>query len=126
MQEYRRKEQTTVVAVRLELETNGFRYRKWGGEQRCKMGDWIVNNDGDVYTVDAETFDKTYRSVGRGVFRKDSRVWAERAKAAGVIRTKEGATEYQAGDVLVFNDAKGSDGYAMSADKFQKLYDAAG
>jgi hypothetical protein len=36
LQQYRRKQQTPVVAVRLELETDGFTYQKWDGAQRCK------------------------------------------------------------------------------------------
>jgi len=59
MQEFQRKERTFVTAVRLDLDTEGFTYEKWGGAQRCKKGDWIVNNRTDVYTVDAETFDRT-------------------------------------------------------------------
>ena len=50
-----------VHAVRLDLETDGFTYRKWGAEQRCKRGDWLVSNpddagNSDTYTVDADTF----------------------------------------------------------------------
>src|SRR5688500_16795043 len=44
----------TVVAIRLPRDANALVYRKWGGEQRAKPGDWLVDNDGDVYTVDAE------------------------------------------------------------------------
>lgn len=50
-----------VVAVPLELETDGFTYEKWGSVQRCKAGDWVVNNGGDIYTVDRQTFERTYR-----------------------------------------------------------------
>ena len=53
---YRKRADQFVVAVRLDLEGAGFRYRKWGGEQQCKAGDWVVDNDGEVYTVDAESF----------------------------------------------------------------------
>src|SRR5258707_14820409 len=56
LQEYRRRERTHVTAVRLDLDTDGFTYHKWGSAQRCKRGDWLVNNQGDVYTIDAETF----------------------------------------------------------------------
>jgi hypothetical protein len=124
MREYRRRVQTTVTAVRLELETEGFVYRKWGGEQRCKAGDWVVNNSGDVYTVDAGSFERTYRMISAGVYEKSGRVWAEVAETAGTIRTKEGATDYSAGDVLVFNEPGGGDGYAMSRSKFERLYEA--
>lgn len=122
---YRRRQRTTVTAVRLDLDTDGFDYRKWGGVQRCKPGDWIVSNAGDTYTVDADVFARTYREVGPGVYEKVAPVWAERAEAAGTIRTKEGATDYAAGDWLVFNDPSRKDGYAMSAAKFASLYEPA-
>jgi len=123
LREYRRRERTTITAVRLDLETEGFTYQKWGGTQRCKAGDWIVDNAGDTYTIDAEVFANTYRKAGPGVYEKVATVWAERAESAGVIRTKEGSTEYEAGDVLVYNDAERRDGYAMKAETFDSLYE---
>jgi len=123
LREYRRRERTTITAVRLDLETEGFTYQKWGGTQRCKAGDWIVDNAGDTYTIDAEVFANTYRKVGPGVYEKVATVWAQRAESAGVIRTKEGSTEYEAGDVLVYNDAERRDGYAMKAETFDSLYE---
>ena len=75
-----------------------------GCTQRCKRGDWLVNNQGDVYTVDSETFDRTYGLVSPGVYEKNAPVWAEQATKSGTIQTKEGATAYNAGDYLVFNN----------------------
>lgn len=112
-----------AVVVRLDLDTEGFSYRKWGGIQGCKRGDWLVNNQGDVYTVEAETFARTYRMVRSGVYEKDAPVWAERAERPGTIRTKVSATDYDAGDYLVFNDPAGNDGYAVKADTFHVLYE---
>ena len=123
LKEFRRRERTTVVAVRLDLETEGFTYRQWGGPQRCKAGDWIVHTGADTYTVDAGVFARTYRAVSRGVYEKVSSVWAARAEDAGAIQTKEGSTAYEAGDMLVFNDRAGRDGYAMSKDRFDALYE---
>ena len=34
----------------------------------------------------------------------------------------EGETHYAAGDMIVFNDPEGQDGYAMSSETFSKLY----
>jgi hypothetical protein len=119
---YRRKHRTRVTAVRLDLDTRGFTYEKWGGEQRCKKGDWIVDNAGDTYTVDARTFARTYRETGPGVYEKVAAVWAERARTSGRIATKEGSTGYEAGDWLVFNSRSRRDGYAMPAAKFASLY----
>ena len=111
-----------IVAVQLALETAGFTYEKWGGVQRCKAGDWIVNNDGDVYTVDRDTFERTYRQVGTGTYVKFAPVWAEVASEAGVVTTKEGETHYRSGDYLVFNEEQGGDAYAVSAEKFETMY----
>jgi hypothetical protein len=119
---YVRRADRPVVAVRLALETEGIVYRKWGGEQCARAGDWIVDNDGDVYTVDAEVFARTYRSTGPGTYVKTTPVWAERAQSGGCVTTNEGATHYEAGDYLVSNDQSDSDVYAVSAQKFELLY----
>ena len=112
-----------VVAVQLALETEGFTYRKWGDLQTCKPGDWIVQNNGEVYTVDRDTFAHTYREESPGRYRKVSPVWAERMEQAGSIATKEGVTHYPAGAYLVFNDAEGTDAYAINAAAFEAMYE---
>lgn len=122
---YVKRANQAVVAVQLALDTDGFTYHKWGADQKCKAGDWIVNNDGDIYTVDRETFERTYRQVGAGTYVKSTPVWAEVAQEAGSVRTKEGETHYRAGDYLVFNEQQGGDAYAVSADKFQAMYEPA-
>ena len=114
-----------MVAIQLDLETDGFTYRKWGDLQTCKPGDWIVNNGGDVYTVDRDTFAKTYRPESPGLFRKIAPVWAEIAEGGGSIKTKEGVTHYWAGAYLVFNDPEGQDGYAVEAPSFEAMYEPA-
>jgi hypothetical protein len=111
-----------VTAVRIDRDADGVVYRKWGGEQRAKPGDWIVDNDGDVYTVDAEVFAQTYRETGKGTYVKMTPVWAQRAPQPGSVRTKEGVTNYKAGDYLVSNSADGSDEYAIDAATFESLY----
>jgi hypothetical protein len=123
LKKYRRRPGTAVVAVRLDLETDGFSYFKWGASQRCKAGDWIVNNAGDTYTVDADSFAQTYREQSPGQYAKTGHVFAERAAAAGSMTTKEGSSTYQPGDMLVYNDTSRRDGYAMSALKFDELYE---
>lgn len=125
LRKYVRRTDTSVTAVQLDLDTDGFTYRKWGGVQSAKSGDWLVDNDGDVYTVDRETFERTYRPVGQGVYAKSQAVWARAAAEDGKIDTKEGETHYRAGDMIVFNDEEGRDGYAMTAETFEKLYEAA-
>lgn len=122
---YRRRPGNEVVAVQLNVDTDGFEYRKWGGVQRCKRGDWIVNNRGNVYSVDARSFAATYREVRWGRFMKITPVFAKLADTAGEIRTREGVSQYAAGDYVVYNDRDGDDGYAMGADEFERLYERA-
>src|SRR5215204_4875421 len=99
-QRYVRRPDRPVAAVRLALETDGLVYRKWGGEQRAKPGDWIVDNEGDMYTVDADVFARTYKQTGTGTYVKTTPVWAEQAQHAGDVKTKEGVTHYEAGDYV--------------------------
>ena len=122
---YRKKAAYFVTAVQLDLDTDGFTYRKWGDAQRCKAGDWLVENRGDTYTVDQETFAKTYGLLSPGVFVKTTPVWAEVARESGKIQTKEGATHYQAGDYVVFNSSDGTDGYAIEKAVFEEMYEVA-
>ncbi len=124
---YLKKATAFVVAVQLDLETDGFTYEKWRGTQTCKPGDWLVDNDGDVYTVDRDTFARTYRPKPKspGVYRKTTPVWAEIAERDGHILTREGVTHYVAGDYIVYNDPEGKDGYAVSADSFKEMYEPA-
>jgi hypothetical protein len=119
---YVRRPDRPVAAVRLTLDTDGLVYRKWGGTQRAKKGDWIVDNDGDVYTVDAAVFRRTYRRQHIGAYVKTTPIWATRASAAGSVPTKEGSTRYKRGDYLVSNKKNGTDAYAISAKKFRNLY----
>ncbi len=120
---YRRKPGGFVIAIRLDLETEGFRYKKWGGWQLCKPGDWLVYNQGDTYTVDAEVFARTYRRIGPGRYVKTTPVWAVKAQHPGEVTTREGVSRYQAGDYLVSNDPAGEDRYCVSAEMFESLYE---
>lgn len=120
---YRRKPDRSVIAVQLNLELTAFAYQKWGGQQHAKQGDWLVDNDGDIYTVDQNSFAKTYRCLRPGVYLKITPVWAERAAQSGAVQTREGRSHYAAGDYLVSNNQDGSDAYCMSAEKFTALYE---
>ncbi len=112
-----------MTAVQLNLETDGFAYDKWGAEQRCKKGDWLVNNAGDTYTIDADVFARTYRQLTPGVYVKTTPIWAEVASEAGAIDTKEGKSHYAAGDYIVWNTSDGTDGYCISRAKFDTMYE---
>jgi len=119
---YQRRIETQVTALCLALDTKGFFYEKWGATQHCKAGDWIVERDGQLYTVDAEVFRRTYVNVGPGRYKKVTPVWAEVASERGVVRTKEGSTVVEPGDFIVSNDEAGQDTWAMNAAEFRQLY----
>ena len=121
---YRKKANQFIIAVQLNMETEGFVYQKWGGEQHCKPGDWLVDNQGAVYTVDRDSFENTYAQKGPGIYVKKTPVWAEKATEPGKVATKEGFSHYQAGDYLVSNNGDGSDVYCISAKKFESMYEA--
>lgn len=123
---FRPRPDRVVVAVPLRLDTPGFSYLKWGAEQYCKAGDWLVDDDGDIHTVDDDVFAATYTRVGHGLYRKTTPVWAKRARESGSVATKEGRTYYGPGDYVVSNDRDGTDAYAMSAEKFESLYESDG
>lgn len=120
---FRKKADHPVIAVWLDLDTEGFSYREWGAVQHSKRGDWIVSNAGETYTVDAEVFARTYRQVSPGVYVKVTPVWAEVAREDGCIATYEGVSHYRAGDYLVYNDEAGQDGWCMDAARFESLYE---
>lgn len=123
---YLKRADQPVIAVQLDLQTDGFTYEKWGSMQTCKRGDWLVNNDGDTYTIDQDSFRRTYRPTGPGTYVKITPVWAEIATESGEVCTKEGTTRYERGDYLVYNEPDGGDAYAVSKAAFERMYELSG
>ena len=123
MNRYRKRENKIVTGVQLNLDTEGLTYFKWGSQQRCKAGDWLVDNDGDCYTISADSFSKTYEKVAPGQFVKVALIWAHKVSESGRVKTREGYTEYEPGDYIVSNDQEGSDSYAVSKAKFEAMYE---
>lgn len=122
--EYRKRDNFHVTAVRLDLDFDGFSYRKWNNQQQCAQGDWLLNNGGDIYTVAADYFHTHYQEISPGQFNKVGAVWAEVAPEDGTIGTLEGKTAYKTGDYLVFDRAIGGDAYAVKKSKFELMYQA--
>ncbi len=54
MKKYSKRKDLTIIAVQLNLETGGINYIKWGSSQHAKKLDWIVDNEGECYTIDNE------------------------------------------------------------------------
>ncbi|MBX2881497.1 MAG: hypothetical protein KTR32_16245, partial [Granulosicoccus sp.] len=84
LQKYRKKPDQFVVAVQLDLDTDGLVYQKWGHQQRCVAGDWLVNNQGDCYTVSKASFAATYSEIMPGIYIKTTPVWARVALESDV------------------------------------------
>ncbi|MDQ6978625.1 MAG: DUF4231 domain-containing protein [Mariprofundaceae bacterium] len=120
---YRKRPKYHVTAVQLDLSFKRFEYQKWNKPQVCKRGSWLVNNNGEVYTVEKDYFREHYQQVSPGVYKKIGAVWAEVATKSGVIKTKEGETPYSTGDYLVFDRAEGGDGYAIKKNVFEHMYE---
>ena len=120
---YKRKKNRIVTAVQIDLDTDGFSYLKWGGEQRCHARDWLVSSDHDCYTIANDSFLKTYRQVSPGRYEKHTLVQARQADSAGSISTREGQTAYATGDYLIENGADETDTYAISELRFHELYE---
>ena len=123
LRKYQKKPDQYVVAVQVDLDIDGFTYKKWGGVQKCKKGDWLVDNAGDIYTVDRSVFEKTYKMVESGRYVKVTPVWAEVAATKGSVKTKEGESHYEPGDYIVYNNPEKTDAYCTRAEKFEAMYE---
>jgi len=121
---YRAKVTNLISAVQLDLDTQGFTYQKWGDQQTCQAGDWLVRSgSGDCYTITNASFLRTYQEVSPGRYRKHTTIQATQATTAGKIKTQEGTTAYEAGDYLIKNNEDGTDNYAISQTRFHDLYE---
>lgn len=125
---YKRKKTPPITAIQLNFDVPKdqkvmFKYEKWGATQQCKPGDWLAKNGDEVYTIDAESFKKTYTKVEGDLYEKTVGVYATKAKEDGSINTKEGTTHYKTGDWIVYNDEGLTDGYAISDTKMRSMYD---
>lgn len=119
---YRKRNDHFVIAVQLNLETSGVQYEKWGGTQQCNAGDWIVENQGECYTISADSFAKTYQCISPGLYKKIADVTAEQSSESGKVDTNEGVTHYSAGDYIVQNRGDSRDSYAVDRKVFENMY----
>jgi len=121
---YRKKANQAIHAIQVDLDLISFNYRKWGGTQTCKAGDWLVENNGDVYTIDQQVFADTYQLIAPATYQKIAAVWARQADVDGSVETKEGRSHYKSGDYIVANHADGSDAWCIGKQKFHDMYEA--
>ena len=123
LKRYIKRANQAITAIQINLDIQGFSYQKWGSQQQCSKGDWLVENAGNVYTVAEDSFAATYRIISPGRYIKMAPVWAEIANCDGAINTKEGKSSYVVGDYLVYNQENRQDGYTMTAEVFEKMYE---
>lgn len=121
--QYKKRPNFHVTAVQIDLNCDGFTYHKWGNPQKCRAGDWLVNNAGDTYTVEKAYFADHYQLLRPGLYEKVGAVWAEQAPQDGAIETLEGMSNYLAGDYLVYDRPSGGDAYAVNKNKFENMYE---
>lgn len=121
--QYRKRKSFHVTAVRFDLLFDGFEYQKWGHTQQCTNGDWLVNNGGEVYTVDNSYFLNHYQETSPGQYIKVGAVWAQIALDDGATNTLEGKTQYKKGDYIVFDRPIGGEAYAIEKAQFERMYE---
>lgn len=123
MKKYRKRPDQYVIAIQLNLETDGMTYSKWGHMQAFDQGDWLIYSDGECYTVREDSFEKTYSLIMPGMYLKTAPVWAYVVDEIDSVRTNQGATDYEPGDYWVSNDEQGQDAYAVSKENFERMYE---
>lgn len=123
LKKYKKKARQAIHAIQIDLDLISFNYRKWDDIQTCKSGDWLVENNGDVYTIDQQVFADTYRQTGPASYQKVAPVWARQVDEDGSVKTKEGRSHYRAGDYIVANHEDASDAWCMSPEKFDSMYE---
>lgn len=121
MKTYRKKATHTVFAIQASIKGNIY-YEKWDHNQKATEGDYLVDNEGDVYTVEKVTFESTYTEVGDHRYAKTALVKAEQATESGKIRTLEGLSSHNAGDYIVHNPRQG-DVYVVPQNEFESVYE---
>ncbi|RLB39096.1 MAG: hypothetical protein DRH30_10435 [Deltaproteobacteria bacterium] len=101
------------------------KYRKWGGDQVAKPGDWLVFSNDSTYTIDADEFEKTYERVSDGVYQKSSLTYARELVGNGSWPTLEGDSDYSEGDYLCASNPKMNDAYPVDRGVFLDTYRSA-
>ncbi|SMF15447.1 Protein of unknown function [Alteromonadaceae bacterium Bs31] len=121
--QYKKRPNFHMTAVQIDIEGPGIFYNKWGAEQHGKPGDWLVNNGGDIYTVENTYFKENYQEVSPGQFEKIGSVWAEVTTKDGSVPTLEGPSTYITGDYLVYDRQNGGAAYAVKKQHFERMYE---
>jgi hypothetical protein len=103
----RRYRPTAVVSARQLTDPLVWRTSR-GADLRAEAGDWeLVDDDGDRWTVAADTFTRSYQRSPDGHYRKRELIDAVRLTGRAEISTLEGAATAEIGDWLL-RDAVGA------------------
>jgi hypothetical protein len=111
-----------VTAIQIDFDKVSFTYHKWGSDQKATSGDWIVNTNGDIFTVPREIFARSYKMIGHGQYLQTGDVWVRHTIEPGFLKTNNGKVNYKAGDYLVFNDPEGNHGIVVKPNIFTEFY----
>lgn len=121
MAKYYKKGTVVAVQINLDLKDGVFKFEKWGDTQTAKKGDWLINNNGEIYTCDNKVFQDTYREATKGNYYKFSTIEAVEATEDCQIKTLEGISHCKKGDFIVTNI--GGDQYFIEREKFFNMYE---
>ncbi|MGQ7787939.1 PGDYG domain-containing protein [Nesterenkonia sp. K-15-9-6] len=91
-----------------------------GAVMEAKPGDWIVDDDGQQWSVDAEVFAETYEAVSEGRYRKTGEVRARQIAQPTSLETLEGSDQLDAGDWVVQNAS--GECWGVSDARFRRRY----
>lgn len=119
---YKRKGNEVVIAIQLDLDTEGFSYQKQGAERRCNAQDWLLSDRSGTYAVDDSTFARAFEEIGVGQYTMVGIVRAKVSDSAGHIRVGQRKVPHEPGDYLVWDESTQSIGYAVPKDWFEASY----
>lgn len=112
------------TAIPLDLDDLVFTFNKWGAVNKAKTNDLLVRKNGESYIIDRISFEDTCEPVSHSPDRyvKTSPILARQMNEDGIILTKEGRTNYTAGQFLCYNRPDLTDGWAQKASNIENNY----
>lgn len=114
---------TSVVRV-IQLDAPLTWNADHGSTMQAQPGDWLVQSEGDTWSVEDGIFRVTYEHLRDDLYRKVTPVLAVELPAAGTVLSREGMVEAEQGDLLVCNVT--GECWSMPKEKFFQRYAVVG
>ena len=107
--------------VKAQKLTDTFQWQSTDGNNLVgEKGDYLIESDGNRWTVQPEIFEKTYSENSDGTFTKTAQVIAVKVNAALTINTLEGESVVHEGDYLLCGES--ADVWSIDSTNFVKKY----